>query len=67
MVFVAIIVVVFCDRSYTDRDMGAVRKPLSVSLYKPEIDHIKVCERCAEAALNKCEGELLSELYCMFR
>ena len=51
--------------------MGAVRKPLSVSLYKPEIGHIKVCktlvrETCAEAARKKCERELFSELYCMF-
>ena len=60
------------DDIYIYMHMGAVRKPLFVSLCKPELDHIKVRktlarERCKEAARKKCERGLLSELYCMFR
>ena len=50
-----------CVHMYTH--MGAVLKPLSVSLYKPQIDYIKVCktlarERYAKAARKRCEREL---------
>ena len=43
--------------------VGAVLKPLSVNLYKPQIDYIKVCktlarERCAKAARKRREKEL---------
>ena len=52
--------------------VGTVLKPLSVSLYKAEIDPLKVCktlarERCVKAVQKRCEWELLSELYCVLR
>ena len=52
--------------------VGAVRKPLSVSLYEPEVDQRKVCntlarESGAKEMRKSCERDLLSELYCMLR